>query len=271
MKRYKDKDDLEIVEYDSVGQFITDINSKPHNVFFKNRNESHGGDASWYGTKSYDEAMKLISNGWKDASKKMANKVKMDISVGGVVKTSRPVYSVVGSQASVPRYLQGIPTNMISRQITYSKQKVVIINKGISYSCSWKPEQIIDESIKALQIVQSMETSGQRVKLNVLWSVSNDAYHTVCKVCVKQPDERLNISKMAFPLAHPSMLRRFFFQWLETETFVSHDMGYFYGRPSNISIKNRAMNDNEYYIPEKIEDMDALIKQLQSQNPRKAL
>lgn len=272
MKRYKNGDKMWITEYDSVGEFISDINSKPNNDFFKDRFSSQRTektDNGWYASRDYARATYMINTGWDSAAKKMAEKVKMTNGVSSPVRSSKPAYGVVGSQASVPRYLQGIPTNMVSRQITYSKQKVVTINKGISYSSRWKSDEIIRESVKALQIIQSMENAGQRVRLNVMWSVSNGGYHTICKVCVKKPEERMNISKMAFPLAHPSMLRRFFFKWLETDTFTGYDMGWGYGTPSDRDIKDKAMMDNEYYIPEEIPDMDDLIKQLQSGKPRK--
>ena len=265
MKQYKKDNNLFITEYNSVGEFIADINSKPNNKFFKDRKSSQRRDTdNWYATPDYNRAMYMVTNGWDAAAEKMANKVKMTSTVSGVVRSSKPTYGVIGSQASVPRYLQGIPTNMVSRQSTYSKQKVVTITRGISYNWRWSTDRMLEEGIKALQVIQSMENGGQRVRLNVMWAVSNGRYHTICKVCVKQPDERMNISKMAFALAHPSMLRRFFFKWLETDTFTAYDMGEFYGHPSNREIKEQGMADNEYYIPEEIPDMDALIAQLKS-------
>lgn len=267
MKKYMKGNKMFITEYSSVGEFLQDINSKPNNEFFKNRHESQtkeDNDRGWYYSRDYARAEYIIKTGWDSAAEKMTKKVKMTSGAQSTVRSSRPAYGVVGSQASVPRYLQGIPTNMVSRQMTYSKQKVVTINKGISYSSRFSPETIINESVKALQIIQSMENAGQRVRLNVMWSVSDDYrdYTTVCKVCVKQPDERMNISKMAFPLAHPAMLRRFFFKWLETDNFTTKDMGKYYGYPATQELKNQAMGENEYYIPEEIPDMDALIKQL---------
>lgn len=265
MKRYIKDKNIYITEYASLSEFITDINSLPNNKYFANRDlsqsrEEEGGD--WYKTVDYRQATYLMTNGWDSAAEKMANKVKMTNSIQTVARSSKPSYGVVGSQASVPRYLQGIPTNMISRQTVYAKQKVVTITKGISYSGSWSAKAILEECIKSLQIVQSMENGGQRVRLNVMLASSNDDKHSICKVCIKQPDERLNISKMSFALAHPSMLRRFFFKWIEVDPHVTFDLGYSYGTPSNMSVKEKCLADNEYYLPEKIDNMDELIKKL---------
>ena len=280
MKCYMNGNDLWITEYNSLGEFLQDIDSKPNNEFFKDRHSSQRTESpdkrqKWYMTQDYRRASYLLTHGWDEAAEKMAKKVKITLGSTQTVRSSKPSYGVVGSQASVPRYLQGIPTNMVSRQMTYSKQKVITLTKGISYSCRWTPEQILEESIKALQIIQALETNGQRVRLNVMWSISDDhfggIYHTICKVCVKQPDERLNISKIAYALAHPSMLRRHFFKWLETDTFTSKDMGWCYGCPASIKVKERGMGENEHYIPEEIVNMDELIEQLQNGKATKAV
>lgn len=268
MKQYIKDNNIRITEYPSLGEFIADINSKPNNEFFKYRQSSQRKDTdNWYGTPDYQRALYMANNGWDSAAEKMAKKVKVTLSAGSPVRSSKPTYGVVGSQASVPRYLQGIPTNMVSRQTVYSKQKVVTITRGISYNWTWTTERMLEEGIKALQVIQSLETAGQRVRLNVMWAVSDysRAHHHLCKVCVKQPDERMNLSKMAFALAHPSMLRRFFFKWLETDTFAACDMGDGYGCPSERPIKEKGMSENEYYIPEEIRDMEELIKQLSTQ------
>lgn len=265
MKRYIKDNKIYITEYSSLSEFIADINSLPNNQYFSNRElssqkkESENGD--WYKTVDYQQATYMMAHGWDSAAEKMAEKVKMTTSIQAVARSSKPSYNVVGSQASVPRYLQGIPTNMVSRKTIYAKQKVVTITKGISYSGWWTAEAILRECIKALQIVQSMENGGQRVRLNVMLASSRDDKHSICKVCIKQPDERLNISKMSFALAHPSMLRRFFFKWIEVDPFITFDLGSSYGVPSYPSIINKGLAENEYYIPEKIADMDELIAQ----------
>lgn len=268
MRQYKSGNDIFITEYSSLGEFVASINSLPTNRYFKGRtlssHKKESDDNGWYRSCDYDRATHLLIHGWDSAAEQMAQKVKLTKGIGSPARTSKPVYGVVGSQASVPRYLQGIPTNMISRQTVYSKQKVVTITKGISYSGNKSSKFIMDESIKALELIQSLETSGQRVRLNVMVAATTSGKSTICKVCVKQPDERLNISKMAFALAHPSMLRRFFFRWMETDPFVEFDIGGSYGFPSTLPIKEKAMAENEYYIPEEINNMDELIRQLQN-------
>lgn len=267
MKRYITNKTIYVTEYSSLGEFLTDINSLPNNKFYKDRHSSQNKEkegGKFYGTTDYEQATYMLTHGWDAAAKKLSEKVKMTNATANVIRSSKPSFGVVGTQASVPRYLQGIPTNMVSRQSVYAKQKVVTITKGITYSFRWTTEEILAECIKALQIIQSMENGGQRVKLNVMFSVTKRGYTHMCKVCVKQPDERMSISKMSFALAHPSMLRRFFLKWMEVDPFAERDMGDGYGTPSYDEDIHKAMPEGEYYIPAEIGNIDEVVKRLTS-------
>lgn len=263
MKRYTVDDSINITEYSSMGEFLRDINSLPNNKFYQHINESQRtGNQNWSGTSSYKEALELSNTGWTTAATKMATKVKMTASESHSARTSKPVYSIVGSQACVPLYLQGVPTNMCSRKTLYTKQKVVTVTKGISYNFGWKTEDMIDEGTKSIQIIQSMENGGLRVKLNVLFSVTHEGETNTCKVCIKQPDERISISKMAFALSHPSMLRRLMLKWVEVDPYSKKSMGINYGTPSSLPIKRKAMGESEYYLEEHIGDINQFISSI---------
>jgi hypothetical protein len=272
MKRYKPNDNTYVTEYASLDEFLKDINSLPNNRFMKEIKASqrtYSNDSNWSGTATYERAVELITKGWESQAKKLAKTVRPVSGSPSFVQHSKPAYGVVGSQASVPRYLQGIPTNMISRQTTYSKQKVITITKDVCYSCGVSAEEILEESTKAFQIIQALENGGQRVRLNVMVATfRNDPKRgrllNICKVCIKQPEERLNISKMAFPISHPSMLRRFFFKWWETDPFIDFHIGDGFGHCINAADCQMAMSDNEYVIPNKIPDIDEVIKNLQT-------
>ena len=119
-----------ITEYNSLTEFLSDITSRPNNKFFEDRHSSETYESptksrKWYSTTDFREATQLLTHGWDAAAGKLATKVKLTNATATAVRSSKPSYGVVGTQASVPRYLQGIPTNMVSRQSTYAKQKVV--------------------------------------------------------------------------------------------------------------------------------------------------
>jgi hypothetical protein len=243
-----------IREFSSIGEFLSYINNTPRNGHFGE--ESKYNDYSFAGTHSYDEAVDLITHGWTEASKKMQHHIELMPSPAKTNRT-KSVYSVSGHTASVPRYLQGIPTNMISSQPDIRKTPVVTITHSIAYNCSWTTESILEQGIKVLEIIRALESRMYNVRLNILCASQCGNETSGFKVCIKQPGERLNISKMAFPLAHPSMLRRFFFKYLE----VSPDptRRYFgYGTPAASQVESN-LYPKEMFIPEQV-DVEKFLK-----------
>lgn len=242
-----------IREFDSIGELVSFLSDTPSNKKYPGDSEKVSKEFSM--TSSYKEALDLLLHGWSEASKKMTHALKVSPQPAPT-KRQRSVYSVSGHTASVPRYLQGIPTNMVSSIPDRRKQPVVTINHSICYASNWGAEDIMKEGIKALQVVQAIEASNRNVKLNIICIARSDKNLVRgFKVTIKQPGERLNISKMAFPLAHPSMLRRIFFRYMETEPDMPHKF-YAYGYPCND--KCEKIYPKELFIPEKV-DVEKII------------
>lgn len=230
--------------FDSVIEFHHTLHTRPNTAIFAHRNQSHEGSEGFTKTASYTVAEDMLLHGWTEAAAKMTTKVDTHFTPDR--KTSRSQYSVVGGQCSVPRYLQGIPTNMINRVPVKTAQKVVTINKNICYNACVSAETILEEGVKALQVIQSIESKGIRVRLNLVSAARDSKEIIVLRVCVKRPDEPLNISKIAFPIAHPSMLRRMEFKWTESNPHLTEQ---FSGYGSAVEDSAFTVADGEYYIP----------------------
>lgn len=236
-------------EYNSISEFIQTINSRSQNPEITSK-QSKTGSFSFTGTNDYSEAENLLLHGWVEESEKLNEMLKLKAIKEKSVKN---IYDVAGFQCSVPRYLQGIPTNMINQKVVTKKQKVITITKNISYSACVKKETIEQESIKVLQLVNNLEKQGYRVILNVtLITKSKNENIILCnKVRIKNASERLNLSKISFPMVHPSYLRRILFKWIETFECTTKQFNKSYGFPVkcitfNDIIKNNK-NDNEYF------------------------
>lgn len=241
-----------LVEFNSIEEFYKYIKETPINNTFSGKDlasESNGSEFS--GTESFDEAVSLLKNGDKDIAKKLTQKIK--VKSIGIEHTKKAIttYDVCGYQASVPRYLQGVPTNMINKKMVMQKQKVIVINKDVGYAARIKKEQIIEESVKAFEIIKKIEAQGIRVVLNVIWGVSElkeaEGKSIVCKIRVKSANERLNISKMAFIMCHPSMLRRILLRFEETYPEFTNSFMFGYGYP--MKERNKEFCKNEYFLP----------------------
>lgn len=241
------------VEFKSIEEFYNYLCDTPFNNAFKNNKKSSADNGfDFTKTYSFEEAVDLLHNGWAYMSEQLEKTLlTQKISTGNEFKT-KSSYDVVGFQACVPRYLQGIPTNMINQKRVVSKQKTITINKSINYDASISTEQIIAESLKVLKIVKKIESQGIRVNLNVILGTYKDV-SIFCKVRVKNAGERLNVSKLAFCLVHPSMLRRIFFRFIEVYPYATSQFVIGYGIPvSNARMLEKCKG--EYLFPAFISD-----------------
>jgi hypothetical protein len=170
----------------------------------------------------------------------------------------RSKFDVVGGNCSVPRYLQGIPTAMINKKSVMQKQKVITIVKHIGYLGNVSADKIMENSIKALQIVKKLEAQGYRVNLDVMSPAISANETAVCRVRIKSANERLNVSKVAFPMVHPDMLRRMVFRFrevcpeLKSRTWIGSMGSTIYDRAKVKSF----LKEGEYYLHNFIGDID---------------
>lgn len=240
----------EFVEYNSLAEFYEYITNTPLNETFKNnRLMSKENGYSFTQTESFDEAVKLFKNGWQDMSEKLTQKLKVETGKMEKVMVSKNTIGVQGYQPIVPLYLNGIPTNMISRKMQSVKQKVITLNKSISYSGMVSTEKIIEQSVKALTIVKKLESQNYRCNLNIILGTETHEKSYTIKVKIKSANERLNVNKLSFPLVHPSMLRRLFFRFIETYPGVPSSFVWGYGRPIESNNLREAYPD-EILLPQ---------------------
>ena len=73
----------------------------------------------------------------------------------------------------------------------------------------------------------------------------------IASVNVKDYKEQLDIKKLCFPLAHPSMFRRFGFAWLERSTDMKEGFAYGYGHSAQKKEERQlesVFGENEFFI-----------------------
>ena len=235
-------------QFNSISQFYQYICDTPFNNAFRwARHGSTEHDYRWTQTHNFEQAVELLRNGWHTMATNLTNKLRVSTNPAPVTKP-RNVLSVSGYQPVVPLYLAGVPTNMISKQLVKVKSKVIDVTKLVNYNGGVKADQIVEESIKALQIVNQLERQGYRINLNIAIGSEEGGVQIVCKVRIKNANERLNVSKVAFPLVHPSMLRRLFFRYIEVNPNVTSGFVHGYGTPVAYS-KMKDIFPNDIVIP----------------------
>ena len=216
---YNGIDKLYVYEFTTINEFYKFISERETKEGFckKGREASKSsGTPGWYGTKNWEECIDLLKNGWEDGGKTITQKLKDVSKVDCKDTVVKQLFDVVGFQASVPRYLQGIPTSMINQKRVVQKQKVVTISKSVAFTANFTANDIIEESVKCLRIIKKIEAQGIRCNLNIINITKNFSGEAICvKVRIKNANERLNIGKLAFLVAHPSVKRRLLFRFVE--------------------------------------------------------
>lgn len=247
-----------ITEFTSLSEFKNYIDETPQNSVFsgnKERQSSYTGRRSFTFTDNMEEAVRLFTDGWPQQAEELTKTLRMK-DVKAENESIKFIRDVVGFQASVPRYLNGHPKSMINKKVVTHKQKVITINKSINYACFVSTANIVIASTEALRIVKKIEEQGIRVNLNIIWGTKAGERNIIVKVRVKNANERLNISKLSFPLIHPSMLRRLFFRFLEVCPYTTRDFTFGYGRPLSDE-ENREHNKGEYCLPSLLKYQEA--------------
>lgn len=252
MKAEKITNKTEVVEFNSLQDFYDYIVNTPFNkVFCWADHYSITNSEKFSGTKDLSEAFELFKHGWSDMASKLVQKLKVIESKTEPQMKPRNTFGVAGYQAIVPLYLNGCPNNMMTKKMTPVKQKVITLNKSLDYSSGVTTDQIIDESIKAMQIIKKLEAQGFRCNLNIVLGTTAGypkERQFLIKVRIKSANEKLNVSKLAFPLVHPSMLRRLFFRFIEVYPNVTKAFVGGYGHPATSS-ELRNMFKDEYLLP----------------------
>lgn len=217
-------------------------------------------------TKNYGEAVNLAKTGWNDGTNKINDLLSRKYNIKNDSVKIKSEYSVVGFQCSVPRYLQGIPTNMISSKRVPTKQKTMTIVKHIGFLADVKPQTIIENSVKALAIIQKIESQGIRCNLDIISPAVTFKNKIVSiRVRIKNATEKLNIGIVAFALAHPDMLRRIIFaarlalaydsnvSQVNSNDFLFHMGSSVYDREI---ITNEILKPNEKYLHNFIDNVE---------------
>lgn len=216
-------------EFASINEMLRTIESRNNNSVMNDRHSSFYNDYSFTGTHSYDEAIELFRNGDKDKYYQINQGLRTSNDSKTALLPRRQVRNgVVGYAPNVPNAIMGLPNSMIYTEKVNMKSKTVSILYSICGNCGVKSHTFIRCGIALLNAVNALELSGYRVEIKILFfNAVGSNEKTRGLVTVKRYNEHLDLLKMAFPLANPSMFRRFGFKWIETQPELTD--GYYNG------------------------------------------
>ena len=209
--------------FNSIQEMLKILNERKNNNVMRNCFSSQKkNNPSWYMTEYYEEAEELITNGYTEILDEIKAGIKFDASENSKII---PENNVFGYIPNVPSAMMNLPKSMI-----YSKRIPRKINTIDLIYCPCalggvSGDKYVKNGIKVLNVINSLEKNNIRICLKV----GNEM--TLATVTLKNFKEKLNLQKICFPIAHPSMQRRFGFKWLETTPeLTDHWWASAYGR-----------------------------------------
>jgi hypothetical protein len=238
--------------FGSIHQMLSVIESRPNNSVMAGQDSSKTGTKRFTGTDSYEEAKQLFETGYTEILDQVKTGVGNNLKKTQNINRRTIRTGVIGYAPHVPNAILGLPNSMILTEQQPQKIKTVSIVVGITEKCGTKAEEFVKSGIAALSVVNTLELRGYRVALKVaFWCSEGGNERAWGTITLKDYREHMDIQKLCFPLAHPSMFRRFGFKWLETCPEIK-DFGWAwgYGRQLNDSdfIKKNFLGDNEFFI-----------------------
>ena len=222
-------------------------------------------NASWAGA-SYETAVDLLTHGWKEKVTEIKGKLDKSVKVESTKMVRTQKLGVTGYSPCVPNAIVGVPKAMFYSSKVAKKSKVIEILYDIGFSSSITVTDCINKGIELLSKIYSLEMNGFRVKLSVTCSYLNNGTPEgyIMTVAIKNENQPLDLSRIAFPLAHPAMLRKISFDWYERLPNAKYISGH--GVPLKsldnqlkTEILNSLNGSNKYYI-DYYSDLDEVLK-----------
>ena len=242
-------------DFSSLHQLLDVISKRPNGKCMQGADSSKTNSKTFTGTSSYDEATKMLANGYIEILGQLKDDVKSKskISAKYAADVAHPIphAAIVGYTPCVPNAILGLPNSMISVDRVPMKRKTLSIIYVTGANAGTEAEYFSTAGAALLSAINIIEKSGIQTQLKLAFFPSEeDDEVTFPTVTVKNYGERYSLQKISFPLAHPSMFRRIGFKWLETTPDITkkgYKIGY--GRVPDITrLKESVVIDKNTYL-----------------------
>lgn len=203
--------------YNSIAEFQKAL--ERHEIGYQYNRESTNVD--FRGTKTHEEADKLLINGDTFTAKIIqgCNTQKKNNRTTNTIKQD-----FCGFVPNVGAVVSGSPINMYNvKQTTYRNTKVLNLVYFVGASCTVDKKELAAAGAKLLNVINAIEARGYKTNLFVAICFipqingrkrADSRLNLAIKI--KDSGKHLNITKIAYPIAHPSFFRRHCGLWVNT-------------------------------------------------------
>lgn len=175
-------------------------------------------DVRWKGCTLAD-AHKMAAEGWVEGAEKARKFTDLlTNAIGGLIDRIEINYDVEGHAIDIGRFVQNEPECWMRFDVEKVQQPAVkyirIVVNGTA-SAGVDADTIMGRGSCVAALVELLEFAGNRCE--VVLALSTRSQYNMCVLTtVKQFDEPLDMPKIAYTLAHPSVLRVHHFSFMET-------------------------------------------------------
>ena len=211
-------------------EFLADIESREIGKAWTSPSSMDSDGYEFTGTHTWDEAHTLLKHGWREGRSKLAEATEFAKATTHQGTAEAWQHAPAGAFPNVPAYCAGIAECMMTPpgEEQRSSMPIVTIAVNIGAAAFTPTNMMINRGAAIVALIDSIEAQGQRVELICCTrtQLSNNDGHLVMHVTVKRAEEHVNLDRIAFAMAHPSMLRRMKFRVQEfTLPKVEHGYG----------------------------------------------
>lgn len=169
-------------------------------------------DVEWYGVKNYEEALKLMNDGWNEKVSELQATLK-DCKALQAQKRIAFRNEVHGFAPVVPLAILGVPNSMINTAMKPIKAKVISVYYDMTISCGNSAEQLIKNGRKMVEAIVKLENMGYRVNLFMTQQYCEPNNGDMLVIKIKSANQPLDLKRICFPIMHPAMFRVIGFDW----------------------------------------------------------
>lgn len=218
------------------------------NAYRKSSRENHS--LQWSGGLTWEEAKQMAISGWRDGMNEI-EKYRAQILPIIAEKVLRPqqIYTIAGYTVDIGSFLANEPECFIAREYEEKNYpgRIYKIVCSISFSAAIKPETIIQRGAMICALIDAIEFAGHRAEVICNDAMSAGDYGEYrqgknkergwfeTSVTVKKSTQPLEMTDLAFCLAHPAMLRKLMFSVCELNGWS--DFANNYGYPAEATDK----------------------------------
>lgn len=200
----------------TYSEFVDFAINRPEGRFKSSRRK---GNASWYGTETFEEAVNLAKHGW-DSGLEQLNVEDGTLAQSGIEYET----NIFGCTPHIQNHLLGLPDSMVNYvDITDYQREELTIYVILNYSAYYSDKEIFRFTLNMIQLVNEYQ-SKYNVKLVGRFNSKMGGVDHIEDVIIKDTDERFVINSIACAL-HPGFYRRLMFAHKEATSFCEGGYG----------------------------------------------